>query len=95
MRIAALALLVLLAGCGSREPLRPAEGQTPPPVPAQAARGPTTDEMLTPTAIARPQRVDEVLTRSNPREDDRFDLPPSDFGPGAVPLPPSDGPEPN
>jgi hypothetical protein len=48
-----------------------------PVAPAMAARAPTTEELLTPPPIARPQRVDEVLRRSEVREDDRFDLPPS------------------
>ena len=73
--LAALAL-ILLAGCGGREPLRPAPGDTMPPAPAAASGPPTTDELLEPTPIARPERVDELLTRSEEREDDRFDLPP-------------------
>jgi hypothetical protein len=74
--VAAAALLLVLAGCGSREPLRPAAGEQMPPAPAMAARAPTTEELLTPPPIARPQRVDETLRRSEEREDDRFDLPP-------------------
>ena len=70
------ATLLILAGCGSREPLRPAPGQSMPIAPATASRAPTTQELLTPTAIARPDRVGERLRRSEPREDDRFDLPP-------------------
>jgi predicted small lipoprotein YifL len=69
-------LLVALAGCGGREPLRPAAGEQMPPAPAMAARAPTTDELLTPPPVARPERVDETLRRSEEREDDRFDLPP-------------------
>jgi hypothetical protein len=75
---AALAFALLLAGCGSREPLQPAEGASLPPTPATARRAPTTEELLTATTIARPDRVDEQLRRSEPRRDDRFDLPPSD-----------------
>jgi predicted small lipoprotein YifL len=72
----AAALLLSLAACGGREPLRPAAGEQMPVAPAQAARAPTTDELLTPPPTIRPQRVDEVLRRSEEREDDRFDLPP-------------------
>jgi hypothetical protein len=68
--------LLLLAACGSREPLRPAPGQSMPAAPATASRAPTTEELLTPTPIARPDRVGERLRRSEVREDDRFDLPP-------------------
>jgi hypothetical protein len=70
------AALLLLAACGSREPLRPAPGQSMPAAPATASRPPTTEELLTPTPIARPDRVGERLRRSEVREDDRFDLPP-------------------
>jgi len=74
----ALALLIALAGCGGRQPLRAAEGQKMPVKPAMAAKQPTTAELLTPPPIARPERVNEVLTRSEVRKDDRFDLPPPD-----------------
>ena len=70
------AAVLLLTACGGREPLQPAAGQSMPPAPALAARAPTTEELLTPPPIARPKRVDELLRRSEPREDDRFDLPP-------------------
>ncbi|HEV2746647.1 MAG TPA: hypothetical protein VGW34_05040 [Allosphingosinicella sp.] len=71
----AAAILVIAAGCGGREPLRPAPGESMPVAPAMATAAPTTDELLTPPPIARPDRVDE-LRRSEEREDDRFDLPP-------------------
>ena len=77
MKILALAALLLLVACGGREPLRPAAGESMPVAPAMASRAPTTEELLTPPTIARPERVDEVLRRSEKREDDRFDLPPS------------------
>ena len=77
---------LILAGCGLREPLRPPPGEAPPPVPAMARRAPTTEEMLTPPPIARPERIDELLRRSEEREDDRFDLPPPDVAPGDLPA---------
>ncbi len=75
-RLAFAAGCLLLAGCGSREPLEPPPGAALPPAPAMAARAPTTEEMLTPPPIARPERAGEPLRRSEEREDDRFDLPP-------------------
>jgi hypothetical protein len=72
-----LSAMLLLAGCGSREPLRPATGESMPVAPATASTTPTTEDLLTPPPIARPQRVDESLRRSEEREDDRFDLPPT------------------
>ena len=77
MRSAVFALFLLAAGCGKVEPLRPAAGEGLPPKPAEAARAPTTDELLTPPPIARPTRTEDTLRRSEEREDDRFDLPPS------------------
>ena len=71
------AALLLLAGCGSRQPLQPAPGQALPVAPAAAPEPPTTVELLTPPPVARPERTDETLTRSEEREDDRFDLPPT------------------
>jgi hypothetical protein len=78
MKKLAITLLAasLLSGCGGREALKPAPGQALPVAPALAARAPTTEEMLTPPPIAKPDRVDELLRRSEPRQDDRFDLPP-------------------
>ena len=76
-KLALLPLLLALGACGAREPLRPKAGDAMPVAPAMASRAPTTEELLTPPPIARPQRVDEPLRRSEEREDDRFDLPPS------------------
>jgi hypothetical protein len=70
-------VLLLLCACGAREDLRPAAGQALPPQPAQAAKPQTTADLLELPPIARPERVDEPLRRSEAREDDRFDLPPS------------------
>jgi hypothetical protein len=69
-------VIICLSACGGREPLRPKPGDSLPVAPAMAARAPTTEELLTPPPVARPDRVDELLRRSEPREDDRFDLPP-------------------
>ncbi|WP_298022610.1 hypothetical protein [uncultured Parasphingopyxis sp.] len=74
--IAALLITVTLAGCGGREALRPAPGEGMPVAPAMARAEPTTDDLLTPTPQQRPERVDEILRRSEERQDDPFDLPP-------------------
>ena len=74
-----VALAFALGSCGMRAPLSPAQGQHMPPAPAMASRAMTTDELLTPPAIARPERLDELLQRSEERHDDRFDLPPGDI----------------
>jgi predicted small lipoprotein YifL len=72
-----LLALALLAACGNKEPLQPRAGQGMPAKPAMAVRAPTTDELLTPPPIARPARQDDGLRRSEEREDDSFDLPPT------------------
>jgi predicted small lipoprotein YifL len=78
MRKAALLIgtVVLLAGCGVRAPLQPEPGESLPVAPETAARQPTSEELLARPPIAAPARVDELLTRSEEREEDRFDLPP-------------------
>jgi len=78
MRIGLFAMLALaaLAGCGSREALKPATGQSLPPKPAMAATTPTVEQLLTPPPDARPDRSEELLRRSEERPDDRFNLPP-------------------
>jgi hypothetical protein len=73
---AALCLGLVLGACGVRSPLEPEPGRPLPVQPETAARQPSSEELLEPPPIARPARVDELLTRSEEREEDRFDLPP-------------------
>jgi hypothetical protein len=80
---------VLIAGCGIREPLRPADGASLPAAPPLATRALTTDELLAVPTEFRPLRVDEPLTRSERRPVDRFDLPPPEVG-GATEGEPSE-----
>jgi predicted small lipoprotein YifL len=72
----AIAAALLVAACGVRAPLEPAAGENLPVAPETATRAPTSEELLERPPIARPARVDELLTRSQEREEDRFDLPP-------------------
>ncbi|QLC22606.1 hypothetical protein HFP51_10715 [Parasphingopyxis sp. CP4] len=67
---------LILTACGGREPLQPAQGEGMPVAPAMAQTEPTTDDLLEPSTQQRPERVDELLRRSEEREDDPFDLPP-------------------
>jgi predicted small lipoprotein YifL len=69
-------LALLISACGVRGPLEPEPGQPLPVQPETASRALTTEELLTPPPIARPSRVDETITRSQQREEDRFELPP-------------------
>jgi len=71
-----LAATALLGACGSKEDLKPVAGQPAPEIPVGATRAPTTEELTTPDAQARPARSDELLKRSEQRKPDDFDLPP-------------------
>ena len=48
--------------------------------PAMARTTPTVQQLLTPPTYARPDRVDELVKRSQPRPADPFDLPPPSGG---------------
>ena len=80
------ALVVALGACGQVGDLKPPPGQPLPVRPAMATVTPTPEELLTPTTIARPVRIDEIVRRSAPRKPDRFDLPPPS-GAEAAPEP--------
>lgn len=73
---ASAAALAVLGACGKAEDLKPVAGQAPPALPVGAKTQPTTDELTTPDAQARPARSDELLKRSEQRQPDDFDLPP-------------------
>ncbi|API60014.1 hypothetical protein BSL82_12440 [Tardibacter chloracetimidivorans] len=68
-------LAATLAGCGAKRGLQPPGGEEP-PLPVAAKAQPTFEEMTTPPPQAAPDRVNDPLPRSQPRPDDRFDLPP-------------------
>jgi hypothetical protein len=87
--------LVLLAGCGRIAPLEPAPGHSLPIKPAMAATTPTAEELLRMRPDAAPQRIDELLRRSQPRRADRFDLPPPDGGAPLLPAGATPAPSPN
>jgi hypothetical protein len=70
------ALLVGLAACGKQQRLRPLVGEPLPVTPATSPAQPTPDQLLANSPTLRPGRSDELLTRSQQRPDDRFDLPP-------------------
>ncbi|MFM7028637.1 MAG: hypothetical protein ACKOXK_08190 [Chakrabartia sp.] len=72
----ALGVALALSACGGRVKLKPYQGASLPVKPEEALTQPTVDEMITPTPQARPKRSDELLTRSEERRDDKFDLPP-------------------
>ena len=72
-----LSACALLAGCGSRQPLKRDAGVPPVPVAMGAKEPATSDELMQPSTQARPDRSAEPLKRSEERQEDPFDLPPS------------------
>jgi len=81
-RLSIIVSTALLAGCGSLNDLKPAPGQSLPVKPLMAKTTPTPAELLTAPTYARPDRVDELVKRSRPRQADPFDLPPPSGGAG-------------
>ena len=79
-RILVIAGIALLAGCGREADLQPAPGHSLPIKPAMARSTPTVEELLTPPTYSRPDRVDELVKKSQPRPQDPFDLPPPTGG---------------
>lgn len=78
MKRALVLLPLLLAGCGGRGDLTPAAGQALPATAYGAEQPSTADRLLTLPPEARPAIASELLKSSQPRESDRFDLPPPD-----------------
>ena len=76
LRLVAAAALLGLAGCGKMADLEPVKDQPLPVKPLMARATPTPNELLTPPAYANPDRVDELMKKSTPRQSDPFDLPP-------------------
>ena len=81
-----IALGLGLAACAQTAPLKPAPGKSLPVKPLMARATPGVDDLLELPPQAVPRRVDELLTKNQPRKADRFDLPPADGG-----LPPVEG----
>ena len=95
-RLASVAALALLAGCGRVADLKPAPGQPLPVKPLMARTTPTPEQLLTPPPNAHPERVDELVKKSAPRAQDPFDLPPPSGGEApALPAGADPNPVPN
>ncbi|KQM18303.1 hypothetical protein [Novosphingobium sp. Leaf2] len=86
-KAAVLAMLALLAACGQRAALALKPGQQLPPAPYGRADKPKAEELLATPTIAIPERSVELRTRSEPRADDPFDLPPPEAAQPADPQP--------
>jgi hypothetical protein len=92
-RIVAVAAALLVASCGRVVDLEPAPGQPLPVKPLMARTTPTPEDLLRIPSYAKPDRVDELMKRSEPRAQDPFNLPPPTGG-AAPSLPPGQAPGP-
>ncbi len=71
-----LTTLALVTGCGNRGDLEPLTGQKLPSAQYGAATPAGPADLMTPDSQAVPIRSDELLRRSEKRDDDGFDIPP-------------------
>ena len=78
--ILVIAGALAIVSCGRVTELKPPPGHAMPVKPEMAHATPTFEELLTPPTQARPNRVDELIKRSEPRPNDPFDLPPPTGG---------------
>ena len=79
-RILLIASVLGLAACGRQADLEVAPGHKMPVKPAMARTAPTVDQLLRPPTYTRPDRIDELVKKSQPRPADPFDLPPPTGG---------------
>ncbi len=75
-KVALFALALGLAGCGKVGDLEPRSGNSLPPKAYGQKEEQSAAALTRPSVQARPGRTDELLKRSERREDDQFDLPP-------------------
>ena len=93
LRLCALLMIAGLSACGGVADLEPAPGKSLPVKPLMARSTPDAEQLLTPPPYARPDRVDELVKRSEPRRPDPFDLAPP-VGGAAPPASAGTNPEP-
>lgn len=75
-----VAAVLAVAGCGRVADLEPAPGHHM-PIKSELARDtPTYEQLMKAPPQARPDRVDELVKRSEPRPNDPFELPPPTGG---------------
>ena len=70
--------LLMLAACGQKTDLEPVAGKQLPPPPYGREERRSAEALLKPPPQAIPERNVELRRRSEEREDDPFDLPPSE-----------------
>jgi hypothetical protein len=92
-RTALLVAVVSLGACGRVADLKPPPGHALPVKPLMARTTPTAKDLLALPTYAKPDRVDELIKRSEARPSDPFDLPPPTGG-AAPPEPAGAQPQP-
>ena len=73
-----IGVAMCVVGCGKVGDLEPRTGNALPPQAYGQTIGQTAKVLTTPSVQARPGRTDELLKRSERREDDPFDVPPGE-----------------
>ena len=76
-RFVILGLVLALSACGAAHDLKPAAGKPLPVAPFGATATPTPNQLLTASSQARLSRSDDLLTSSEERQGNEFDLPPA------------------
>jgi hypothetical protein len=77
-RASAILLLVVLAACGQKTALAPRAGESLPVAPYGREEQLSASALLEPPTQVLPERSVELRRRSEEREDDPFDLPPTE-----------------
>lgn len=72
------ALPLTLAACGSKSDLAPPPGKSLPIAPLGRSSQPSAAELLKTPVQAQPERTVELRRKSEERNDDPYDLPPSE-----------------
>jgi hypothetical protein len=73
-----IGVAMCVVGCGKVGDLEPRTGNVLPPQAYGQTIEQTAKVLTTPSVQARPGRTDELLKRSDRREDDPFDVPPGE-----------------
>ena len=73
-----IGVAMCVVGCGKVGDLEPRTGNALPPQAYGQTIEQTAKVLTTPSVQARPGRTDELLKRSDRREDDPFDVPPGE-----------------
>lgn len=71
-------IAISVTACGKVGDLEPRTGNSLPPKAYGQSIDQTAEVLTTPSVQARPGRTDELLKRSERREDDPFDVPPGE-----------------